>query len=169
MANNCDNGSIFEDEELFTINSDDEKGTFDMEASEDGFDMSKLNKHPQERRLTSERLATYVLIGFLGIMCLALIPLSVRDGKENSTTYSIGDGMKPLDKEDGLPIVDFDKIDSRSSTLVSCAGTKGLTIYEWLNQSTEESASLCDPEVSKFHRVLFFIGSPISHKHANSL
>ena len=165
MTNNYDNGSIFEDEagiELSTINSDDEKETFDMEASEDGCDMRKLNKHPQERRLTSERLARYFLIGFIGIMCLALIPLSVRrDVKEETgTKYSIGDGMKPLDEEGGLPIVDLDKVDSKSSTLVSCAGTKGLTIPEWLNQSTEESASLCDPEVSKFHRVFFSSDHP---------
>jgi hypothetical protein len=158
--------SGFEDEQRSQY-SDDEQDTVDMENSENGFttDTSeltgKLNLHPRERRLKSERLATYVLVGFLVVMFLSLIPLSRQHSREN-TTY-LGDGMQPVDDEmqpvddeNGSLSEGKDKTDTTtSSKLVYCGDRTGLAVSEWLRQSIVDSASLCDPVVSGDYSIRF--------------
>jgi hypothetical protein len=140
----------FDGAPYFTVDSDDEIDTIDMEASEDGStvneSLGKMKKHPQERRQKSERIATYVLVGFLGVMFLALIPLSRQHLREN-TTY-LGDGTKPLEDQADISSDSTQGETNQTSTLVYCNGKIGFTLPEWLHQDVEASASLCDPEVS---------------------
>jgi hypothetical protein len=157
--------SGFEDEQRSQYSSDDEKDTVDMENSEDGFttDTSELtgkrNLHPQERRLKSEWLATYVLVGFLVVMSLVVIflslsPLSRQHSRENTT--DLGDGMQQVDNENGSLSEGNDETDTTtSSKLVYCGDRNGLAVSEWLRQSIVDSASLCDPVVSGDYSIRF--------------
>lgn len=145
-----DKVSSYDDEGLLKIPPYEEDEAT-MEASwEGGFDSSMLmdgfrteDKRPKDRRIRAEKLSTYLLIGFLGIMLITLIPLSARKNRSN-----VGSDVSDAVKENTprAPIADAHNIEP--NTCVHCTGHRqGLTIDEWLSQGIDDSAALCDPEV----------------------
>jgi hypothetical protein len=90
-------------------------------------EFGSLKLHPNDRRLNSERVATYTLIAFVVAMSIGLIPLS---WKRRSEPFLMGDALVSLGQKD----------------MIQCAGTDNLTtIDEWVQQDMRNISKLCDP------------------------
>ena len=112
--------------------SEEETDTINIATSEDGWfddndqeeEYGRFDKHPGEgRRKRTQRLASYILVGFFLFMFVVLISLNHRKSK----------------KIQGLAI---------NNTKVYCSGKLTYSLDEWLKDDLKESAKLCDPDVS---------------------
>lgn len=124
-----DDGSYVDDYSMDYL--DDDASTVDLaQSSMDGTSkqhtLGELTKHPNDRRLKSERIALYTFVGFIFAMFIGLIPLSWKD---RTQTY-VGDSLRPLGDEN----------------MITCAGREGkITLDEWLDQDRQDITTICDP------------------------
>eukprot|EP00934_Nitzschia_sp_Nitz4_P008932 Nitzschia sp. Nitz4//scaffold10_size219509//53385//54844//NITZ4_001410-RA/size219509-augustus-gene-0.219-mRNA-1//1//CDS//3329532866//8922//frame0 len=116
-----------EDDELL-----EDFATVDMEASRDGSSVSDISSllgileaDPKERRRKSERLAMYILLGFLALMGCMWWKL----GQNNENAMGSGTISGNSD-----------------GTVVYCNGVRTTTLYEWLEGDIAYTRGLCDPK-----------------------